>query len=274
MNAIAEKPQARRKAGAVASSPAAKPAAHQSTPTFEECCALFRMASQALHEASRTDEPHEFSGESDRLLRIGADIALQASKANKEEHESATYDVAACINAARLVPGDTESAARTAFIATAAAALSQVTGDTPEQIVFTDVKRPQKRGKPSARPTEKQIEDMHFDAMCWMGCARGLLEFYAEHSNSDLLFGISDLVAMYYQKSEAEGDAMGPGACGDLTSGPLPDLSVRIAAALGVVWKANSVDDDIMLHSAAYLLERAMRIAGGELLEASRDGDA
>ncbi|ROR02114.1 hypothetical protein EDF72_1232 [Delftia acidovorans] len=272
MNAVAEKTQARRKAGTVTSSPTATPAAPQSAPTFEESCALFRMASQALHEASRTDEPHGFSGESDRLLRIGADIALQASKANKEDHESATYDVAACINAARLVPGDTESAARTAFIATATAALSQVTGDTPEQIVFTDVKRPQKRGKPSITPTEKEIEDTHFDAMCWMGCARGVLKFYAEHSNSDLLFGISDLVAMYYQKSEAEGDAMGPGTCGDLTIGPLPDLTVRIAKALGVIDKANY--DDIMLHSAAYMLERAMSIAGGELLEASRDGDA
>lgn len=156
MNAVAEKPQARRKAGAVASSSAATPAAHQSAPTFEECCALFRMASQALHEASRTDEPHEFSGESDRLLRIGADIALQASKANKEEHESATYDVAACINAARLVPGDTESAARTAFIATAAAALSQVTGDTPEQIVFTDLKRPKSEGGTALRRRKRR----------------------------------------------------------------------------------------------------------------------
>ncbi|TDF26193.1 hypothetical protein EZI45_18915 [Delftia tsuruhatensis] len=272
MNAVAEKPQVRRKAGAVTSSPAATPAAHQSTPTFEECCALFRMASQALHEASRTDEPHEFSGESDRLLRIGADIALQASKANKEEHESATYDVAACINAARLVPGDTESAARTAFIATAAAALSQVTGDTPEQIVFTDLKRPKKRGKHSVTPTEKEIEDTHFDAMCWMGCAKAVLEFYAEHAKSDLVLGLSDLVAMYYQKSEAEGDAMGPGTRGDLIAGPLPAMSARIGAALEVVYKAN--DDDIMLHSATYLLERAMLIAGGELLEASRDGDA
>ncbi|KEH14048.1 hypothetical protein GY15_08920 [Delftia sp. 670] len=272
MNAVAEKPQARRKAGAVASSSAATPAAHQSAPTFEECCALFRMASQALHEASRTDEPHGFSGESDRLLRIGSGIALQASTANKEEHESAAYDVAACINAARLVPGDTESAARTAFIATAAAALSQVTGDAPEQIVFTDVKRPQKRGKHPFEPTEKEIEDTHFDAMCWMGCAKAVLEFYAKHSDSDLVLGISDLVAMYYQKSEAEGYEMGPGTRGDLITGPLPAMGVRIGAALEVVYKVN--DDDIMLHSAAYLLERAMHIAGGELLEASRDGDA
>ncbi|EPD39202.1 hypothetical protein HMPREF9701_03167 [Delftia acidovorans CCUG 274B] len=269
MNAVAEKPKARRKAGAVASSPTATPAVHAPAPTFEESRALFRMASQALHEASRTDEPHGFSVESDRLLRIGSGIALQASTANKEEHESAAYDVAACINAARLVPGDTESTARTAFIATAAAALGQVTGDTPEQIVFTDVKRPKKRGRCSVTPTEKEIEDTHFDAMCWMGCAKAVLEFYAEHSDSDLLFGISDLVAMYYQKSEAEGDAMGPGTRGDLIAGPPPNLSAKIAAALEVVHKAN--DDDIMLHSAAYLLERAMHIAGGELLDASGD---
>lgn len=272
MNAIAEKPQARRKAGAAASLPTATPAAHESTPTFKESCALFRMASQALHEASRTDEPHGFSGESDRLLRIGSGIALQASTANKEEHEPAAYDVAACINAARLVPGDTESTARTAFIATAAAALSQVTGDTPEQIVFTDVKRPKRRESRSFTPTEKEIEDTHFDAMCWMGCAKAVLEFYAKHSDSDLVLGISDLVSMYYQKSEVEGDAMGPGTRGDLIAGPLPAMSVRIGAALEVVYKAN--DDDIMLHSATYLLERAMLIAGGELLEASRDGDA
>lgn len=272
MNAVAEKSQARRKAGITASSRAATAGAHQPGPTLEECQALFRMAAQALQEASQTDEPHGFSGDSDRLLRIGSGIAQQASKADKGEHESAAYDVAACINAARLVPGDTESAARTAFIATAAAALSQVTGGTPEQIVFADVKRPKKRGRCTVTPTEKEIEDTHFDAMCWMGCAKAVLGFYAEHANSDLVFGISDLVAMYYQKSEAEGDAMGPGTRGDLITGPLPAMSARIAAALEVVYKAN--DDDIMLHSAAYLLERAMSIAGGELLDASGDGDA
>ena len=35
--------------------------------------------------------------------------------------------------------------------------------------------------------------------MCWMGCAKAVLEFYAQHANSDLVSGLSDLVAMYYQ---------------------------------------------------------------------------
>lgn len=270
MNAVAEKPQLRAKPAKAA--PARK-AAEASTPTHEECKALFQTVALCLQQASRTDEPHAFSGDSDRLLRIGAGIAQAASKADTpEDQESDAYDVAACINAARLVPGDTESTPRSAFIATAAAALGRVTGDAPERIVFTDVKRPKKPGRNPVKPTEKEIEDTHFDAMCWMQCARGVLKFYAEHSNSDLLFGISDLVAMYYQKSEVEGDAMGPGTCGDLVKGPLPDLTVRIAKALGVINKAN--DDDIMLHSAVNMLERAMSIAGGELLNASGDGDA
>lgn len=270
MNAVAEKPQFRARP---AKATPARKAAAAAAPTHEECKALFQTVALCLQQASQTDEHHAFSGESDRLLRIGAGIAQAASKADAPENqEGDAYDVAACINAARLVPGDTESTARSAFIATAAAALGRVTGDAPERIVFSDVKRTKKPGRNPVKPTEKEIEDTHFDAMCWMGCAKAVLEFYAEHSNSDLVPGISDLVAMYYQKSEAEGDAMGPGTCGDLTTGPLPDMSARIATALGVVNKVNH--DDIMLHSATYLLERAASIAGGELLNASGDCDA
>lgn len=71
------------------------------------------------------------SGESDRLLRIASDVSLRAARAvASRDLENAAYDVAACINAARLVPGDAESAQRSTLLAQAAQALAWI-ADTP-----------------------------------------------------------------------------------------------------------------------------------------------
>lgn len=251
MNAVAEKPQLRaRPANAV---PARK-AAEAAAPTHEKCKALFQTVALCLQQASQTNETHAFSGDSNRLLGIGASIAQAASKADTPENqESDAYDVAACINAARLVPGDTESTARTAFIATAAAALGQVTGDTPERIVFINLLR---SSAPEAPPSKKLFNAAFDEATCWLSCASGVMDFYASNSDSDLMIGLSDLIRHYVESAVVPGQPIG-----DYRDGPLPDLSVKLAAAKEVVEAAN--DDDIMLHAVSYLLEHAMNLAGG-----------
>lgn len=243
----------------------------RAAPTFQECRALFEMVAQCLRDASLTDEPHKFSGESDRLLRIGSHIALEASKmGSPDHHENEAYDVAACINAARLVPDDVESAVRTALIDTAAVALASIAVTTPEQIVFADVRRPSRTGKPTVMLTRDQIMAMHFDAMCWMGCAKAVLELYAASADSAAIFGLRDLLSTYYakvQESEARDEV------GDFIDGILPDMSCSLDCIVDLITTVLIDHDEVALHGVAYLLEGAKAIADGERL-GTNDGGA
>lgn len=111
--------------------PARRRAQSSRYPHAAEDRALFTQAAAVLQEAAMTDEPHQHSGESDRLLRIASDVSLRAARSSaSRDLENTAYDVAACINAARLVPGDAESAQRSALLAQAAQALARI-ADTP-----------------------------------------------------------------------------------------------------------------------------------------------
>lgn len=83
-----------------------------STP--EDFKAGFTTLANSLRYASHTDEPHSHSGDSDRLLRIAADIASAACDNTPlgEEAQHRAFDIAALTIAALRVPGDTCSSAR------------------------------------------------------------------------------------------------------------------------------------------------------------------
>jgi hypothetical protein len=99
--------------------------------------ALFLQAAEALKQASMTDETHRHSGESDRLLRIASDVARHAAKPGSTcDLQNTAFDVAACINSARLVLGDAESGPRTRLLAEAAQALAQISESPVDGIVF------------------------------------------------------------------------------------------------------------------------------------------
>lgn len=99
--------------------------------------ALFLQAAEALKQAAMTDETHRHSGESDRLLRIASDVARHAAKPGSTcDLQNTAFDVAACINSARLVPGDAESGPRTRLLAEAAQALAQISETPVDGIVF------------------------------------------------------------------------------------------------------------------------------------------
>ncbi|WP_353177628.1 hypothetical protein [Delftia acidovorans] len=83
-----------------------------------------------LKQAARTDEPHAHSGDSDRLLRIGGELAERAAAAAETfDCEDLAFDIAACVSASSRVPGDTQSPKRAEFIRVAAEVLA-VLGDT------------------------------------------------------------------------------------------------------------------------------------------------
>jgi len=102
-----------------------------------------------LTTACGTPEQHARSGESDRLLTITAILATTAARKNGSSDDA--YDIVACINAARLVPGDVESRERTKYIDAAAAKLASILDCHDSLVLRKGVKRPNhpEEGPPS-----------------------------------------------------------------------------------------------------------------------------
>ena len=110
-----------RAGGSAAPSPHARTQVHKS---------LGQLAA-LLKQAARTDEPHAHSGDSDRLLRIGGELAERGAAAvGTLDCEDLAFDIAACVSASSRVPGDTQSPKRADFIKVAAEVLA-VLADTP-----------------------------------------------------------------------------------------------------------------------------------------------
>lgn len=91
--------------------------------------AAFAALADSLRMAALTDEPHERSGDSNRLLHVAADLAGAARDEvpDPEEAERLGFDIAALVIASRSVPGDTSSLERQAHIAEAKPVLSWIT---------------------------------------------------------------------------------------------------------------------------------------------------
>lgn len=116
---------------------AAKPSRKKLAAAYR---ALFQHAAEAFRQAAMTAEDHRHGVESDRLLHIASGVARSAAQADSsqdlQDPQNMAFDVAACINAARLVPGHAESAPRSGLLAEAALALSQISETPTDHIVF------------------------------------------------------------------------------------------------------------------------------------------
>lgn len=270
MNAVLEKPPAKargRKAAPAAPGPAPAPVASAAATLFAE-------VGDFLALASGIDEDHAFSGDSDRLLSIGAMVALDAAqgKFSNMNAENTAYDVAACINAARLVPEDDESVERTLHINNASERLAIISGTPVHQMIFTDVPRPVR--DPAQAPstelaighkqfTEDQLNDLYFRAYVHMDCARMVIFQYAEHANSEEVFALCDLLDTYCEAAKTSLDTKDAGT---LFSGPLPDLSADLSKIIHLFHIVNDDNrDDGVLHGVNYLLMSAKRITDGDL---------
>lgn len=132
MNAVAT-PTRTKPAGTSAQKSPAKTApgeptaALKFTPAAIE--AAFGQVATLLSQAYMTDEGHEWSGDSDRLLSIAHDLADTAEMTIPmgPPMSRVAFDIAALIRAARLVPGDGESPQRKALIDQAAVHLNWLT---------------------------------------------------------------------------------------------------------------------------------------------------
>lgn len=78
----------------------------------------FATIGDLLHAASMTDEPHQWSGDSDRLLRTASRLADEASDRPPApaDFASIAFDIAALIRGCRVMPGDSESPERTELL--------------------------------------------------------------------------------------------------------------------------------------------------------------
>ncbi|MEG0922688.1 MAG: hypothetical protein RSG22_14935 [Comamonas sp.] len=261
MNAVLEKPLTKARARKTA------PAAAVPAP------ALFEEVGDFLAEAAGTNEDHAFSGDSDRLLSIGAMIAFDAAKGkfSNTTAENTAYDVAACINAARLVPEDSESVERTVQIDNAALRLEIITGTAVHRMIFTDVRRPSRQDSEPAVPapvkgakefSEEQYNELYWQAYVYMDSARSVLFQYAEHASSEEVLALRDLLDMYCSTAHATFEAKD---AGNLSSGPLPNLSADLSKIIHLFYAVNDDGrDDGVLHGVNYLLKSAKRITDGD----------
>lgn len=123
--------------------------------------ALFLQAAEALQQAAMTGENHGHGGESDRLLRIGSDVARRAAQAGASgELRNTAFDVAACINAARRVAGDAESDSRSHLLAQAAQVLSQISETPVDDIVLPPDARARLQAGSADHPMQSQWREL------------------------------------------------------------------------------------------------------------------
>ena len=111
--------------------------------------ATFEKIAAVLAEASNLEDlPHVRSGESDRLLRIAADLAFDAAETPPKVPECIAFDIGALIKASRLVPGDVENAQRRSLIEAAAVELASLADCLgPASMMDPEADRPLLRGR-------------------------------------------------------------------------------------------------------------------------------
>lgn len=145
---------------------------------------LFDRLADLLHEARQTDEAHQHSGDSNRLLRVAEWIASDAQNPEWDHPiRNTAFDIAALIRAARLVPGDEESVLRSALIQDAGDVLSQIAGTSTKSLITPDARRP---ALLVGEPEEARPRSVYARAGSICLQAKALMSLCMESVNSDL----------------------------------------------------------------------------------------
>lgn len=97
---------------------------------------VFKSLSCILRDAARTNEKQQQSGESDRLLRIAAEMAafFADGKSSETDSQNFAFDLIALVKAARAVPGDIESEERHVLLRRAGDTLAGLTDSVGDVI--------------------------------------------------------------------------------------------------------------------------------------------
>lgn len=252
MTTATEKPKARAASGRAKATPAAA--------GLKSDKPLFVAVAGLLRNAWLTAEDHAYSGDSDRLISTAIMLADSApTDEDLGKGQNRAFDIAACINAARLVPGDAESPERTAYLAQVGIILAEITETAPEQILHTNVQRPA-RTAPTTASLDRDIGLIHFDALCYMGCALAVLEMHADSANSAAIYGLRDLLRTYYAEADKAANEKA------ITQDSLDDMSSSLESMGQLIQQSleHGDLDSVVLHAVDYLLCDAKAIADGD----------
>lgn len=232
MSAVIDKPRSKT---TTTKAPAPAPQAtapEGQDPRFQG--ALMQLYS-LLNEAWQTDDPDQYSGDSNRLLATGADLVmgLVRSETPRSEAERDLYDIAAQIKAAMLVPGDTPTNERLSLIDRAGDILKVLLDDAEaiqpwrKSINIAEV-------VPHARSLITQVLDVIY-------CA-------CEEIGAEEVWGLYNLAAWLDSKFEvAESDSE-------------PDfgrLGAHTVTTLAVMRLVNQTHDSSLINAAETILQAA-----------------
>lgn len=151
----------------------------------EALSVAFGIIEAELHAASRTDEPHDWSGDSDRLLRVASELAgiARIHTPDLDDAQRLAFDIAALVKASKLVPGDCESTERCELINQAAVQLNWLTecDEAGSNCIDPCAARPLRLQAPtsSMSPSERKVADAGAALM-----ARAVKAIYAEDGNA------------------------------------------------------------------------------------------
>ncbi|MBS0427151.1 MAG: hypothetical protein JSR41_07670 [Proteobacteria bacterium] len=105
----------------------------------------YAEVAELLDQAAAEEGPEVYSGESERLLRMGATLARKFVIGDRDHEESAenfAYDIAALVRASRLVPGDGESKKRAELLEQCEPILRSLVDDKSESMFKPLAARP------------------------------------------------------------------------------------------------------------------------------------
>lgn len=214
---------------------------------------LFDQLADILHQTWQTEEAHQHSGDSNRLLRVAEWIASDAQNPEwPRDLKSTAFDIAALIRAARLVPGDEESVLRNALIQDAGDVLSQIAGSSTTSLIKPDARRPAVlTHQPEPRPRDAYARAV---AICMQ--ANALMSLCSEAVSSDLFAAGGIILGGAIDAGEqAEND--GPAEDAEDFSRALCMSLAVLEAVANTLDPATKADEECAVYGIVTLLQTA-----------------
>lgn len=242
--------------------PAALVEKRSSESTGEAVKNAFATIGELLYQATLTDEV-QYSGDSDRLLRMGADLADAARKTLPVGHDIdvTAFNIAALVRASRLVPGDTESPARKDLIDQAETSLDWLAES--EKTCTPDADRPALLTAPEREVTQQVTASLpsgfneSLVSNAWAHACEAREVVYAcveNYQGPESIWGIHTIVNLACEKlNEMVNDSMTEEGCEEASN--LLAQAIALASML-----AETVDGkswEMLLDAALSLMELA-----------------
>lgn len=228
----------------------------------------FDIIQTLLNEASATDEQHEWSSDSDRLLLIAHNIADEAMirTPNAEDAEGVAFDIAALISAAKLVPGDSESEKRRELLDQAAVQLNWLTKCDTVGINCIDPGAPRPPA-PNAKPvpapqpqtrqqSAERARELANAAICHIEAAKTVLDMLTNDNAGDEVHAVARLTDALWEVHASTDETEDSGTS---YAGAFSDLQRELSIVLSVADLVRQQQDGAMC-AVAYLLEDASRL--------------